>query len=341
LQTAPPLARYRRELEQYLRSLVNAQQPPQLYRMVRYHLGWEDAEGRPDDTGGKALRSSLCLLTCEAAGGDRWQALPAAAAVELVHNFSLVHDDIQDGDAERHHRPAVWKLWGEAQAINAGDAILALAHLAVLKLAEEGVPETAVIEAARVLSERTLEMVEGQTLDIWFEERVDVDLPAYIEMIERKSGALFDCALRLGGLVAGGDASVVQRLGNIGRNLGTAFQIRDDMLGVWGDESVTGKPRGADIRRRKKSLPVVYALNETKGALRDEFRAMYAKPELTDADVGIIVRDLEETGARDYCARIASERKDVALAELDQLTLRPGPANELKEAAEFLLEREF
>jgi geranylgeranyl diphosphate synthase type I len=341
LQTAPPLARYRRELEQYLRSLVSAQQPPELYRMVRYHLGWEDSEGRPGDAGGKALRSSLCLLTCEAAGGDHWQALPAAAAVELVHSFSLVHDDIQDGDAERHHRPAVWKLWGEAQAINAGDAILALAHLAVLKLAEEGVPETAVIKAARVLSERTLEIVEGQTLDIAFEERLDVDLPAYIEMIERKSGALFDCALHLGALVAGADASLVRRLGKIGRSLGTAFQIRDDMLGVWGDESVTGKPRGADIRRRKKSLPVVYALNETKGALRDEFRGMYAKPELTDADVALIVRDLEETGARDYCARIASERKDAALAELDQLGLRPGPANELKEAAEFLLEREF
>lgn len=341
MQTAPPLARYRRELEQYLRSLVSGQHPPQLYRMVRYHLGWEGPDGQPDDAGGKALRSSLCLLTCEAAGGDRWQALPAAAAVELVHNFSLVHDDIQDGDAERHHRPAVWKLFGEAQAINAGDAILALAHLAVLKLTEEGVPETAVIEAARVLSERTLEMVEGQTLDISFEERVDVDLPAYIEMIERKSGALFDCALHLGGLVAGADASLVRRLGNVGRSLGTAFQIRDDMLGVWGDESVTGKPRGADIRRRKKSLPIVYALNETKGAPRDDFRAMYAKPELTDADVAVIVRDLEETGARDYCARLASERKAEALAELDQLGLRPGPANELKEAAEFLLEREF
>jgi geranylgeranyl diphosphate synthase type I len=341
LQTAPPLARYRRELEQYLRSLVSGQHPPQLYRMVRYHLGWEGPDGKPDDAGGKALRSSLCLLTCEAAGGDHWQALPAAAAVELVHNFSLVHDDIQDGDAERHQRPAVWKLWGEAQAINAGDAILALAHLAVLKLTEEGVPETTVVETARVLSERTLETVEGQTLDISFEERLDVDLSAYIEMIERKSGALFDCALHLGGLVAGADASLVRRLGTVGRSLGTAFQIRDDMLGVWGDESVTGKPRGADIRRRKKSLPVVYALNETKGALRDEFRAMYARQEITDADVAVVVRDLEETGARDYCARLASERKDVALAELDQLGLRPGPANELKEAAEFLLEREF
>jgi geranylgeranyl diphosphate synthase type I len=341
LQTAAPLARYKRELEQYLRSLVSAQNPPELYQMVRYHLGWEDAEGRPEDAGGKGLRSSLCLLTCEAAGGDRWQALPAAAAVELVHNFSLVHDDIQDGDAERHHRQAVWKLWGEAQGINAGDAMLALAHLAVLKLADEGVPETSVVEAARVLSERTLEMVEGQTLDISFEEKLDVNLPAYIGMIEKKSGALFDCALHLGGLIAGADSSIVQRLGGAGRTLGTAFQIRDDVLGIWGDEAVTGKPRGADIIRRKKSLPVVYALNEAKGALRDDFRALYAKPELTDSDVAVIIGDLEEAGAREYCARLASERKDAALAELGQMGLRPGPANELREAAEFLLEREF
>jgi len=341
LRAAPPLARYRRELEQYLRSLVSAQQPPELYQMVRYHLGWEDAEGRPDDAGGKALRSSLCLLTCEAAGGDRWQALPAAAAVELVHNVSLVHDDIQDGDAERHHRPAVWKLWGEAQGINAGDAILALAHLAVLKLADEGVPESTVLEAARVLSERTLEMVEGQTLDLSFEERVDVDLAAYLEMIERKSGALFDCAFHLGALVAGADQTVVRSLGNVGRTLGTAFQIRDDMLGIWGDESTTGKPRGADIRRRKKSLPVVYALNETKGAFRDDFRALFAKSVRDDADVATIMRDLEDAGAREYCAHLAAERKESALAELGQLGLRPGPANELREAAEFLLEREF
>jgi geranylgeranyl diphosphate synthase, type I len=341
LQTAPPLARYKRELGQYLRSLVSAQDPPELYQMVRYHLGWEDADGRPGEAGGKALRSSLCLLTCEAAGGDRWQALPAAAAVELVHSFSLVHDDIQDGDAERHHRPAVWKLWGEAQGINAGDAILALAHLAVLKLADEGVPEAAVVGAARVLSERTLEMVEGQTLDIAFEEKLDVGLTAYLEMIERKSGALFDCALHLGGLVAGADSAVVRRLGGVGRSLGTAFQIRDDMLGVWGDESVTGKPRAADIRRRKKSLPIVYALNETKGALRDEFRATYAKPELTDADAERVLCDLDDTDAREYCAQLAAQHKDRALAEFGQLGLRPGPASELKEAAEFLLEREF
>ena len=140
MQTAPPLARYRREVDQYLRSLISAQDPPLLYRMARYHLGWEDADGGPLQAEGKGLRPYLCLLTCEALGGARKTALPAAAAIELVHNFSLIHDDIQDRDAERHHRPTVWSVWGDAQAINAGDALLALARLALFRLEDAGSP---------------------------------------------------------------------------------------------------------------------------------------------------------------------------------------------------------
>jgi len=339
--SAPLLARHRREFDQYLRSLLSAQDPALLYRMARYHLGWEDAEGRPDDAGGKALRPALCLLACEAVGGDWRQALPAAAGVELVHNFSLIHDDIQDRDRERHHRPTVWSVWGEAQAINAGDALLALARLSVLKLADAGSAPETVVEAVRVLDERTLEMVEGQTLDIGFEETLEVDVPACIKMIEKKSGALFDCALHLGALVAGADAALVEQLGGIGRALGAAFQIRDDMLGVWGDESKTGKPLGADIRRRKKSLPVVYALSEAQGGTGDELRVIYSKPALSDGDVTRVLRCLDEARARDYCTRLGAERKEAALAELSRLDLRPGPANELREAAEFLLERDF
>ena len=339
--SAPPLARYRRALDQYLRSLLSAREPPLLYGMVRYHLGWEDAAGKPQEAGGKALRPALCLLTCEAAGGDWRQALPAAAGVELVHNFSLIHDDIQDRDRERHHRPTVWSIWGEAQAINAGDALLALARLSVLRLAEEGLPPEAVVEAARVLDKRTLEMVEGQTLDIGFEESLDVDVPAYIEMIQKKSGALFDCALHLGALVAGADTALAEQLGRIGRALGTAFQVRDDMLGVWGDESKTGKPLSADLRRRKKSLPVVYALQEATAGMRDKLHRMYRKPGLSGEEVARVLGHLDELGAKDYCTRLAAERKEAALAELGRLDLRPDCANELRETAEFLLERDF
>ena len=340
----PPavLARYRREMDATLRSLLGRQHPPALYRMVRYHLGWEDPEGRPTaSAGGKALRPSLCLLTCEAVGGDWRKALPAAAAVELVHNFSLVHDDIQDGDRERRHRPTVWSLWGEGQAINAGDALLALARLALLKLAEEGVPPARVVEAARILDEGTLEMVEGQVMDLGFEERLEVELEAYLEMIDKKTGALFDCSLRLGALVGNGDPSLTEAMGRCGRLLGVAFQIRDDMLGVWGAESQTGKLPAADIRRRKKSLPVVYALSRAEGSTLAELRRAYSGPELRDEDVSMVLRCLDAIGAQAYCREAAEERKAAALAELDRLELKSEAADELKRTAAFLLERDF
>jgi geranylgeranyl diphosphate synthase type I len=309
--------------------------------MIRYHLGWEDEQGLPDDAGGKALRASLCMLASEAVGGDSRRALPAAAAVELVHNFSLIHDDIQDRDSERHDRLTVWSIWGEAQAINAGDALLALARRSLMGLADRGTPPQVVNEAARVLDGRTLEMVEGQTLDISFEGMFEVTVADYMDMAGRKSGALFDCALSLGALAGGAAPQVITKLGQIGRTLGTAFQVRDDVLGVWGDPRVTGKPRGADIRRRKKSLPVVYALEQAEGVMRDELRHAYNKAELSEDDAVLVLQCLDETGARQYCVSVAQESKDVAVSALGELTLHADPAAELRETAEFLLDRDY
>lgn len=338
--TAPPVARYRREFDQYLRSFLSAQDPRLLYGMVRYHLGWEDVAGLPLAAEGKGLRPSLCLLTCDALSGDCQRALPAAAAIELVHNFSLVHDDIQDRDAERHHRPTVWSVWGEAQAINAGDALFALAHLALWRLADGGVTASTVLATAGALDARTLEMVEGQTLDLEFEQRLDVEMPEYLQMIEKKTGALFDCSLHLGALVAGGDDSLSRQLGTVGRSLGTAFQIRDDMLGIWGDESKTGKP-AEDIRRRKKSLPVVYAINEGSATVRDKLKVAYERTALTEEDIATVLSGLESAGARDYCAQVAESYRDRALEALDTLPLSAERKRDLRETAVFLLERDF
>ncbi len=309
--------------------------------MIRYHLGWEDVDGRPTDHIGKGLRPTLCLLACEAAGGDWRRALPAAGAVELVHNFSLVHDDIQDRDRERHHRPTVWSIWGDAQAINAGDALLALSHLEILRLQEGGTPVEDVIEAARILDQRTLEMVEGQTMDIGFEDTLDVGVDAYLEMIEKKTGALFDCSLQLGALVGSGDRSVAEAMGRCGRELGLAFQIRDDVLGIWGAESRTGKEPAADIWRRKKSLPVVYALSQAEGPMLDQMRRVYAKRELNSEDVSLVLQSLDAVGAQGYCARLAEARREASLAELDGLQLRFEAVDELRRMAAFLLERDF
>ena len=336
-----PLARYRRDVDAFLRLFLNREGCSQLYRMARYHMGWEDQDGRPSDQPGKGLRPALLLLACEAAGGDWRRALPAAAAVELVHNFSLIHDDIQDRDTERHHRPTVWKVWGNSQGINAGDALMALSRLALLRLHDEGVPPDVVIDAARILDERTLEMVEGQVMDLAFEGTDDIDLAGYLSMIEKKTGALFDCSLSLGALVAGGDRELAQSMGHAGRLLGIAFQIRDDMLGIWGAESRTGKEPAADIRRHKKSLPIVFALaGEDHEAAAIVKRALQ-QSELSDADVSIVLRVLDSIGAQRYCSALGDERKREALEVLEALPLVEERAAELRETAEFLLARDF
>ena len=341
LQAPAALARHRRELDEYLRDHLSRTDPAILYRMVRYHLGWEEADGTPAAHGGKGLRSSLCLLACEATGGDWRRALPAAAALDLVHNFSLVHDDIQDRDRKRRDRPTVWSIWGEAQAINAGDALLSLARTALLRLEETGLSAETVLQAARILDQRILEMVEGQVMDLSFEERLQVDSEAYLLMIAKKTGALFDCALSLGALAGGGAAPVVAAMARCGRELGIAFQVRDDMLGVWGAENRTGKLPAADIRNRKKSLPVVYALARAEGATAAELRRIYSQPQLSDSDVSIVLGALESVRAQAHCRAAAEERRERALEELARADLRPDAAAELRQVADFLLERDY
>jgi len=337
----PVLTRHKRALDDYVESLLADRHPPLLDRMIRYHLGWQDADGSPADHRGKALRPSLCLLACEAAGGDWQRAVPAAAAIELVHNFSLVHDDIQDRDEIRHHRPTVWSVWGEAQAINAGDALLALARLSILQSVQCDVAADTTLYAARILDERTLEMVEGQVMDLEFEGVVEVDVPSYLRMVEKKTGALFDCAFGLGALLAGAQPNTVDRLSKCGRLLGLTFQIVDDVLGIWGSEDRTGKSVAADVRRRKKSLPIVYALAGGDAAVREAVEMVYRADTVTDEGVADVLAALDTAGARSYCGALAAEKKADAMTELAAAGLTGPPAEELNQAAQFLLEREY
>jgi geranylgeranyl diphosphate synthase type I len=309
--------------------------------VLRYHLGWEDAAGAPAEHPGKRLRPSLCLLACEAAGGEPRRALPIAAAIELVHNFSLVHDDIQDRDATRHGRDTVWSLWGEAQAINAGDALLAIAHLSLAESAEAGLSAEAALQAVTLLSRRTLEMVGGQVMDIEFEERLDVTLEEYLAMISRKTGALFDAALALGALAGGAPTATIEAMGRCGRSLGVAFQVRDDMLGVWGAEQLTGKPAAADIRRRKKSLPVLYAFQQAAPGDRERLRALYSRGEISEGDVGWVSAVMDSLHAQSYCSGVAAQHRDAALRELEAAGLDGERAAELRQTADFLLDRDY
>lgn len=244
-----------------------AEPQPSLAGMGRYHLGWVDESFAPaeDVDQGKRMRPELALLCCQAAGGRAEQAAPLAAAIELLHNFTLVHDDIQDRSPTRRHRPTVWTLWGESQAINAGDALFAAAHLALYELRGRGVEAERVLEIAAAFDRMTIEIVAGQTADLDFERRSDVAPDDYLTMIAGKTAAIVRFAAWAGATIAGASPEVAARFGEFGLALGLGFQIQDDLLGIWGSAGETGKAAADDIRRKKKSLPILF-LRQRAGA---------------------------------------------------------------------------
>jgi geranylgeranyl diphosphate synthase type I len=336
--------RYLPLIEAELRKVL-ATPHPQLasfYGMMQYHLGWIDEDFAPTKGGaGKRLRPILCLLTCQATGGDPDQALPATAAIELVHNFSLVHDDIEDKSHLRRGHPTVWKVWGVPQAINAGDSLSVLAHLAMQRLANRGVPPQRVLTALEILDQACLALTEGQYLDLSFEARLDVDVEQYLSMIRGKTAALFSAAAQLGGLVAGSDPESMARYRRFGENLGLAFQIVDDILGIWGDPQVTGKPAASDIRQRKKTLPIVRALEEEQRTGGKDLRKIYQREVIDKEAVEAALMILENLEARRCAEEMANEYYRQALAELDAVGVENEAQDDLRELAAFLVERPY
>ena len=286
----------------------------QHHGMMHYHLGWvnERLEARPS-SGGKRLRPLLCLLTCQAAGGDALTALPAATAIEILHNFSLAHDDIEDNSPTRRGRAALWTLWGVPQAINVGDALSAIARRTLGELLQHGVPAERVMEATQAFDATCVALTEGQYLDMDFERRLDVSVDEYVEMIGGKTAGLIGLSARLGASLAGAPAWMVSHFREFGWDLGLAFQIEDDILGIWGDESATGKSASTDILEKKKSLPVVYALGSDVGA---ELQAIYRKPKLTRQDIAPVLGLLDEVDALGYTRQMADEAYQSAHTEL-------------------------
>jgi len=316
--------------------------PPAFYGMMHYHLGWTDNQFRPSQVkSGKRLRPLFTLLTCQAAGGDPQRALPAAAAVELIHNFSLLHDDIQDQSDTRRGRATVWTLWGEAQAINAGDAMFTLAHLALHRMMERSLPPNRVVAAYRILDQANLALCLGQHLDLDFEKRLDVDIEAYMTMIRGKTAALLGCAGQLGALVASPDSSLAEHYRHLGEGLGLAFQIQDDLLGIWGKTEVTGKPVADDIRHRKKSLPVVYVLGRQNDQDAERLRDLYAQQTLSEEDVAEAVTILDGCQARLYAEELARQQLEMALAQLEAAKPAPEADEALRELAYFLIRRDY
>ncbi len=250
-------------------------------KMVSYHMGWVDEAGRPHTTRtGKLVRPSLALWACVACGGDSQAGLPAAAAIEWFHNFTLVHDDIQDGDRTRHNRETVWSMWGVPQAINAGDAMQTLAFLSVVKRSDH--PDRA-LRAIEAIADAGLIVIEGQCLDLELEGQVDATLRMYLRMVAAKTGSLLGASLEAGALMAGAAADRAALFRRAGRLLGTAFQIRDDWLGMYGDSDLTGKSSTADANRYKMTFPVVAGVRAMstlqRRRLRELFRSQHEDPE--------------------------------------------------------------
>jgi len=311
-----------------------------LYEMLAYHLGLDAAAGPR----GKRIRPLLGLLAYRSLTGDYEAALPGAAAVELGHNFSLVHDDIEDADVERRHRPTLWAIWGIPLAINAGDALFALSRLALYKLLEDGFSEKRVLELMRIYDETCLALCEGQFLDISFERQTDVTVDAYFEMIGKKTAALVGASVQAGAILATDDEVVVEAYRRFGYDLGMAFQVADDVKGTFWDSADSGKPEAGDVRKRKKTLPLVWALEHASEADVHRLNAIYldgiratdgraptpvADAPMTDEEVAEVLEILERCGARKHALSEARRYRDLSLLQLDMLPCPPERKSDL------------
>ena len=291
-----------------------------VYEMIRYHFGYG---AQPQAKRGKRLRAQLLLRVAVEEGAPAECALDAAVAIEVLHNYSLVHDDIEDGDELRHGRTTVWSKFGMAHGINAGDSLCAISYLSLLANASN-LPSDRIATMTRTLHEANLEMCAGQGMDISFESAERVRMADYAAMINGKTAALFAASCELGALAAGASPERARDYGRLGRAYGLAFQIRDDVLGTWGLTEQTGKPSGADIARRKWTFPVVWALDGAPSAQRDVVAERYAQTAEADADsVRRVIEALDALGARSEADRaerhyLAEADTVAAAAEIDR-----------------------
>lgn len=306
----------------------------EFYGQMQYHLGWVDADLRPTKNNpGKLLRPTLLLLAYEATAAEEFEdaihaddpsylrrALPAAVAVELMHNFTLIHDDIEDGDVERRHRATLWKLWGIPQAINTGDGMFALARHALWGVLDAGVDGTTAARMAEVLDRTILTVAEGQYLDIHFETRLDISVAMYIDMIGRKTAALMGGATELGARLGTQDPETIARLKSFGKALGVAFQVRDDVLGVWATAAESGKTQAGDIYRRKKSLPILHALEHADQQDVQVLQEIYAPAlpttSITDFQVEQVLDVFSRTHTLAYCRNFLRQQCQLARTAL-------------------------
>jgi geranylgeranyl diphosphate synthase type I len=326
-------------IEQEMKAVLqaNGRTHDDFYGMMHYHMGWADENFAPIQiNSGKRIRPILCLLTCAAAGGDWQQALPAAAAVEILHNFSLIHDDIEDKSPTRRGRSTLWQIWGMELAINSGDAMFALAHVALNRLVDRGVDPAIVVQALRRFDETCVRLTQGQHADMSFEKQDQVSVDEYLQMITGKTAVLLSHCAELGALVAGRDAETVGNYAAYGRDLGLAFQVIDDILGIWGDEALTGKSTATDIATKKKTLPVLHGL-----AQDPDLRQLYQQADIDETFVHHVIQRLSENGARDFANQKATTYSQNAVSYLEAAQPSGTAYRGLQQLTDMLLKRNF
>lgn len=305
----------------------------ELHHMLAYHLGLEGtADGQPSR--GKRIRPMLLLLTTESAGGKWSEALPAAASVELIHNFSLIHDDIEDNSPLRRGRPSLWKKFGVPQAINTGDAMFTLAFIALYGLTEHS-PSMLTLEVTHILHETCLKLTQGQFLDISYEKRGDLTLEAYWPMVSGKTAALLAACTEIGALIAKVDEETRIKYQEFGQSLGLAFQVKDDLLGIWGDAVLTGKSNESDLITGKKSLPILYGLK-----LDGPFARRWRAGNIKDKEVADLANQLTAEGVYEYTHSLSDQHTRAALSALESAYPKGEAGESLVELANLLLSRQ-
>ena len=323
------LPKIEERLQAYFYSL-DFEQNQELREMIAYHMGWGD-----DNVGhGKRIRPLLLLLITGACGGGIEDAMPAAVGIEYLHNFTLIHDDIEDNSSIRHGRKTLWKKWGLAQGINAGDALFSIAQLAMLDL-EQTCSKPTTLEAVREFNLTCFHLTQGQHLDIAFETSNNTSVKSYLSMIRGKTAALISLATRLGGLIGDINKDRVNKLAEFGESLGIAFQIQDDYLGVWGDSQITGKSAASDLITRKQTLPIIYGLQHSV-----EFRKMWENEGITSETVESSANLLISCGAQNYTKTEAESFTNRAFSSLEGLFSQRNPYSDaLYELTDLLLHR--
>ena len=331
------VARLASKVESGVRGIIESRRMP-LYGMMSYHMGWTDQSGSPASSMPQARKHGVvCLAACRACGGDLEKAVPAAAAVELVENFSQIHDDVQGGRPQRDGRDAVWWVWGPAQAINAGDGMHALARLAMFQLRSVDTPAETTYRAVRLLDEASLEVCEGRFEDLEAQERIDLSVEAYLKTASKKTGALYECAMKLGALLASAGEQTVEAMGNCGRNVGIALQIRRDMLELW-PLSASDLGPSTSVLNKTKLLPVVYAVQEANINDKRRLGDVYFKRVLGAEDVEVVRQTVERLGGRQFCEDQVEEYTAKAEGAVAGAGLSDDGMETIKQVLRFLLE---